>query len=99
MDKSPSSTNTKRSIHRRILQYQQRVVEQPTSFLPTTLMSTYLTDESIQKISPVISSTNSENMQSKQVERKVNLLLIDLLLCVFKILREKLFFFFLSILI
>jgi hypothetical protein len=70
MDKSPSSTNTKRSFHRRILQYQERVVEQPTSSIPTTLMSTYLTAESIRKISPIISSNNSENMQNKQVERK-----------------------------
>jgi hypothetical protein len=68
MDKNPSSTNTKRSFYGRKLQYQRRIAEQPTSPLATTLTSTYLTAESIRKISPVISSTNCQNIQIKKVE-------------------------------
>lgn len=74
MDKSPSSTNTKRSFHGRRLQYQERIAEQPASSLPTTFTSTYLTAESIRKISPAISSTNCGNIQIKQVERSIEIL-------------------------
>jgi hypothetical protein len=80
MEKSASSspttsTNTPRSSQRRRLQYQDRIVEQPSSSFPlapqtTTLMSTYLTAESIRKVSPAITSANFGDKQIKQVEKK-----------------------------
>jgi hypothetical protein len=71
MDKSPSSsTNTKRSFYRKKLQNQQSIIEPSTTTRPTTLMSTYLTAESIRKISPIDSSINCGNIQIKQVEKK-----------------------------
>jgi len=80
MEKSPSlsptaSTNTPRSSQRRRLQYQDRIVEQPSSSFPkaaaaatTTIMSTYLTAESIRKVSPAIISAN---FGDKQVEKNI----------------------------
>jgi hypothetical protein len=81
MEKSTSlsptaSTNTPSSSQRRRLQYQDRIVEQPSSSFPkaapptTTIMSTYLTAESIRKVSPAIISANFGDKQIQQVEKK-----------------------------
>jgi hypothetical protein len=67
MDKSPSSTHTKRSFYRK--KQQQTITEHSTAIRPTTLMPTYLTTESIRKISPIDSSRHCGNMQIKQVEK------------------------------
>lgn len=65
MDKS---TN-KRSFYGRKLQSQQRIADQPTSSLPSTPMTGYLTTESIRTKSPrSSSSTNCGTMQIEQVE-------------------------------
>jgi hypothetical protein len=72
MDRSTSSTNTKRSFYGKKLQYQQRIAEQATSSVSTTLTSTYLTAESITKISPLINSNNCRNLPIKQVDKKNN---------------------------
>ncbi len=51
MDKSTSSTNTKRSFYRK--KHQQNIIEQPAPSRPTTLMPNYLTTESTRKITPI----------------------------------------------
>ena len=64
-------TNTKRSFYGRKLQSQPRIADQPTSSLPTTPMTGYLTTESIRRISPrSSSSTNCGTMQIEQVDEE-----------------------------
>lgn len=64
MDRSPSTTNSKRALHGRKLLYQERVSEQPSSLLAPS----YLSAQAISKISPTMNSVNCENVHIKQVE-------------------------------
>lgn len=58
---------TKRSFYRRKLQSQQRIVDQPTSSLPSTPIMGYLTTDSIRSISP--RNTNSTNCGVMKIEQ------------------------------
>ena len=77
-----SSTKTKRSFYRRKLQYQERIIEQSTSSLPTASMlePNYLTTKVIGNICSKIASNNAEDIRIVQVDRKRT---DDKLSCVF----------------
>ncbi|CAF1421304.1 unnamed protein product [Adineta ricciae] len=68
---SPSSSSTKRSFQRKKLQYQERITEQsPSSSFPTitTLMPTYLTTDSIRKVSPTNILSNLSTKQEMELK-------------------------------
>ncbi|CAF0987631.1 unnamed protein product [Rotaria sordida] len=60
-----TSTKTKRSLYRRKLQCQERIIEQSTSCFSTatTLMPPHSTTYIIRRMSPKISSDDSEEIQ------------------------------------
>ncbi|CAF0915406.1 unnamed protein product [Rotaria sordida] len=65
-----TSTKTKRSLYRRKLQCQERIIEQSTSCFSTatTLMPPHSTTYIIRRMSPKISSDDSEEIQDMELK-------------------------------